>query len=90
MYARDGPTQQDGKNNASPRETAKPEEAAAVWVDIKALKPWDRNPRKNDKAVTKVAASMKRFGWGAPVLARLADGRLSPGTPASSPLSPLA
>lgn len=67
------------KNNASPRETAKPEEAAAVWVDIKALKPWDRNPRKNDKAVTKVAASMKRFGWGAPVLARLADGEIIAG-----------
>lgn len=61
------------KPNASARPDPKIEEAAAVWVDIKDLKPWDRNPRKNDKAIAKVAASMKRFGWGAPILARTAD-----------------
>lgn len=61
------------KPNASTRPDPKIEEAAAVWVDIKDLKPWDRNPRKNDRAIAKVAASMKRFGWGAPILARTAD-----------------
>lgn len=61
------------KPNASARPDPKIEEAAAVWVDIKDLKPWDRNPRKNDRAIAKVAASMKRFGWGAPILARTAD-----------------
>ena len=61
------------KPNASARPDPKIEEAAAVWVDIKDIKPWDRNPRKNDKAIAKVAASMKRFGWGAPILARTAD-----------------
>lgn len=59
--------------NASPRPEPDVEEVAAVWCDIKSLKPWDRNPRRNDKAVAKVAASMKRFGWGAPILARAAD-----------------
>ena len=61
------------KPNASARPDPKSEEAAAVWVDLKDLKPWDRNPRKNDRAIAKVAASMKRFGWGAPILARTAD-----------------
>lgn len=48
-------------------------EAAAEWVRRDSLKPWARNPRKNDKAVPKVAASIKRFGFGAPILARRAD-----------------
>jgi hypothetical protein len=61
------------KPNANARPEPKVEEVAAVWCDIKDLKPWDRNPRRNDKAIAKVAASMKRFGWGAPILARTAD-----------------
>lgn len=31
---------------------------------------WDRNPRRNDGAVDAVAKSIRRFGFGAPVLAR--------------------
>lgn len=46
------------------------QEAAAVWVAIADLKPWDRNPRLNEPAVAKVADSIKRFGFGAPLLAR--------------------
>ncbi len=61
------------KPNANARPEPKVEEVAAVWCDLKDLKPWDRNPRRNDKAIAKVAASMKRFGWGAPILARTAD-----------------
>lgn len=45
-------------------------EAAAVWVATAELKPWDRNPRDNKKAIKKVAGSIKRFGFGAPILAR--------------------
>ena len=44
------------------------------WVSIDALTPWDKNPRINDHAVDEVAKSITRFGWGAPILARLADG----------------
>lgn len=70
------------KSNVSapiaPQDTAHPE-PAAVWVDIKSLKPWDRNPRKNQAAVAPVAASMKRFGFGAPILARRADGEIIAG-----------
>lgn len=46
-------------------------EAAAVWVSVAELKPWANNPRKNDKAVDRVADSIRKFGFGAPVIARL-------------------
>nr|MDA8217658.1 ParB N-terminal domain-containing protein [Dehalococcoidales bacterium] len=45
-------------------------EVAAVWIPIADLQPWDKNPRKNDAAVEKVADSIRRFGFGSPILAR--------------------
>ncbi|MBU6428996.1 MAG: DNA modification methylase [Cyanobacteria bacterium REEB65] len=45
-------------------------EVAAVWVPIAKLQAWDKNPRKNDAAVEKVADSIRRFGFGSPILAR--------------------
>jgi hypothetical protein len=45
-------------------------DAAAEWCDPKLLKPWDKNPRKNDCAVQKVADAIRRFGFGAPIVAR--------------------
>jgi DNA modification methylase len=45
-------------------------EPAAEWVSLDALKPWADNPRKNDPAVKTVADSIRRFGFGAPLLAR--------------------
>jgi len=54
-------------------------EAAAEWVTIGELKPWARNPRKNEKAIAKVAESIKRFGFGNPILARRADGEVIAG-----------
>lgn len=53
-----------------PKPSAKPPEAAAVWVSIGELTPWDQNPRKNEAAVEKVAESIRRFGFGSPILAR--------------------
>lgn len=46
------------------------EQSAALWLDPKQLKPWGKNPRKNDAAVKSVADSMRRFGFGAPIVAR--------------------
>lgn len=46
--------------------------AAAVWVALSTLKPWAKNPRKNADAVAAVARSIERFGFGAPIVARLA------------------
>jgi ParB-like chromosome segregation protein Spo0J len=54
-------------------------EAAAVWVAVEELKPWVDNPRKNDKAVAQVARSIRRFGFGAPVLARKQNGEVIAG-----------
>lgn len=53
-----------------PKPASKTAEAAAVWVSIAELNPWDQNPRRNDAAVEKVADSIKRFGFGSPILAR--------------------
>jgi DNA modification methylase len=52
---------------------------AAVWVPTLALKPWAKNPRKNDHAVDGVAAAIGRFGFGAPILARREDGEIIAG-----------
>ena len=60
------------------RRAAAAPEAAAIWVPIGDLLPWDKNPRKNDGAVDKIAESIKRFGFGAPILARL-DGEVIAG-----------
>jgi ParB-like chromosome segregation protein Spo0J len=48
-------------------------EPAAIWVDTESLRPWADNPRVNDAAVPGVIESIKKFGWGAPILARKAD-----------------
>lgn len=54
-------------------------EAAAVWVDIAELKPWAANPRDNKKAIDEVAKSIRRFGWGAPIVANKRDGEIIAG-----------
>lgn len=54
-------------------------EAAAVWVEVDKLLPWAQNPRQNDAAVDEVVASIKRFGFGAPLLARRENGEIIAG-----------
>lgn len=55
-------------------------EPAAEWVPITALAPWAKNPRKNDgEPVKAVMKSIKRFGFGSPILARRADGEVIAG-----------
>lgn len=54
-------------------------EEAAIWVDIADLMPWDQNPRINDAAVPGVAASIKRFGFASPIIARKANGEIIAG-----------
>ena len=57
----------------------KTDEPAAVYVPIADLTPWDRNPRKNDPAVSAVVDSIKRFGFGAPLLVRRENGEIIAG-----------
>lgn len=46
---------------------------AAVWADPRKLRPWGKNPRRNDgEPVRAVMESIKRFGFGAPIVARKA------------------
>jgi len=39
-----------------------------AWVSPSKLKPWKRNPRKNSHAVKNVMASIRKFGFGAPLI----------------------
>ncbi len=61
------------------RSATSTEEVAAVWVPIEDLRPWDKNPRLNAEAVKRVAASIRRFGFGAPIVARRADHQIIAG-----------
>lgn len=47
--------------------------AAATWVPIHQLVPWDKNPRVNDHAVDAIAKSITEFGWADVIVARQAD-----------------
>lgn len=51
--------------------TPEPINPAAEWVSIDSLVGWADNPRKNADAIGPVAASIARFGFAAPILARL-------------------
>ena len=53
--------------------------APAEWVKIDDLKPWTDNPRNNQHAIEKVAFSIERFGFGAPIIARKEDGEIIAG-----------
>ena len=61
---------------ASPAPSPEP---AAEWVATAALRPWKDNPRENDDAVAAVAESIRRFGFGAPILARRANSEIIAG-----------
>ncbi len=48
------------------------------WVAVKKLRGNTLNPRKNDDAVPHVAASLRRFGWRHPIVAK-PDGEIVAG-----------
>lgn len=55
-------------------------QAAAEWVPLTRLKLWADNPRSNDgEPVARVVASIKRFGFGAPIVARRSNGEIIAG-----------
>src|SRR5579872_5447208 len=45
---------------------------------VERLRPYERNPRKNDKAVEKIRASIREFGFAVPILAK-SDGEIIDG-----------
>jgi ParB-like chromosome segregation protein Spo0J len=44
-------------------------------IGIDQLIPYDRNPRKNDRAVARMMASIKEFGFKIPMLVRREERR---------------
>jgi hypothetical protein len=46
------------------------------WLPIAAVKAWDKNPRRNGKAIEPVARSIVRFGFVAPVVYWASGGRM--------------
>ena len=55
------------------------EGSAAAWVHYTGLVPWVDNPRDNERAVPKVAASIRRYGFVAPVVVWLERNRMVAG-----------
>jgi hypothetical protein len=45
------------------------------YWSVERLKPYERNPRKNDKAVDQIRASIREFGFAVPILAK-SDGEV--------------
>lgn len=71
MVRRTSPTRPDQPRSAAPPSTptvGKLGEVAATWLDVHALRPWDRNPRHNAEAVAAVAKSIAAFGFGSPLV----------------------
>lgn len=55
-------------------------EGAAIWAPLDQLKPWTGNAKKHGSVdVDAVATSIRRFGFGAPIVARRADGEIIAG-----------
>ena len=55
-------------------------EPAAVYVPIESIQPWSRNPRLNDGEPTaRVAASIRRFGFTAPIVVWKSKGQIVAG-----------
>lgn len=42
-----------------------------AWLPIERVKPWVQNPRKNARAVGKVADSIRALGWGRPLVVNM-------------------
>lgn len=54
--------------------------AAAEWVDIDRIKSWDRNPKRRTEAhIREAMGSLRRFGFGAPMVVWASKGMLVAG-----------
>lgn len=53
---------------------------ALEYRKLADIKPYQKNPRKNDKAVTAVANSIREYGFQSPIIVDR-DGVITPGIP---------
>lgn len=58
---------------------AAPDEPAATWEPIGSLVPWARNPRDHTKSMPHTIESIRRYGFGSPIVARPSDRRIMVG-----------
>ena len=56
-------------NSGRTKKTEKPR-LEVVYRPVAWFQPYERNPRKNDKAVERIRASIREFGFSVPILAR--------------------
>lgn len=48
------------------------ETPAAEWLPLDSLRAWERNPKRHpEEQIRDLMRSITRFGWGAPILARM-------------------
>jgi ParB-like chromosome segregation protein Spo0J len=72
--AKQRPSRARAGSDQSAQLRVQPEHPPAEWVDPSELVPWADNPRQNDgEPVARVMRSIKRFGFGAPIVARKAN-----------------
>lgn len=59
------------KPKSKPKTKPQAKATDTMLVPIDSIHPWARNPRKNEKAIGKVKASIERFGWVRPIIVNL-------------------
>lgn len=64
------PRSQTNRKHESAKGPSDCQKLTVEYWPIGRLKPYERNPRKNDKAVDRMRASIREFGFAIPVLAR--------------------
>jgi len=62
----------------SPASSSPTERLRVEYWPIERLKPYERNPRKNDEAIDRIRASIRQFGFAVPILAT-SDGEVIDG-----------
>ena len=64
------PTSRASKSAKVPTVSAVLQKLRVEYWPVERLKPYERNPRKNDKAVEQIRASIREFGFAVPILAK--------------------
>ncbi len=68
------------KPSSKTPEILSPEDVAAEWVALDRVHPWAKNPKPIEpKHVRELSRSIKRFGFGDPIVARTANGEIIAG-----------
>ncbi len=61
-------TKRTAKKKSASKDASKGDRLAIVWRDPNELRPYENNPRLNDRAVADVAKSIEKYGWRQPIV----------------------